>query len=171
MGEAEALRADWRAQAAAVGVDGITVDTTAPELPGMAALDREAVVAEALVRVSTESSTWLHADVSRHVATLLPAGAASATDLAALVDELTALAADRCVELQPDVPANLARRRDGRPVTEAVTERWLTTAAVLDQESRLLSWAHGAPDRRRLSPPTPTPPSSRRLAGTSAWCW
>ncbi len=162
VGEAEALRADWRAQAAAVGVDGITVDTTAPELPGMAAIDREAVVAEALVRVSTESSTWLHADVSRHVATLLPAdAAASATDLVALVDELTALAAGRCVELQPDVPAHLARR-DRRPVTEAVTERWLTTAAVLDQESRLLSWAHGA------AGPAPAEPADAHAAVVEA---
>ncbi|MGH9154882.1 MAG: AAA family ATPase, partial [Acidimicrobiales bacterium] len=57
---------------------------------------------------------------------------------------LKALAAERCIELQPDVQADVPRRRDGRPVTEHVTDRHLTTAAILDQETRLLDWAHSA---------------------------
>lgn len=60
------------------------------------------------------------------------------------MEELTAVAAGACVELQPEAPAGLARRRDGRPVSEAVTERHLTTTAVLDQKTRLLDWAAGA---------------------------
>ena len=145
VGEAEALRADWRRQAAEAGVGAIDLRATAPELPGMAAIDRHGVVAEALARVATQSSTWLHADLSREIATLLPAGAtASATALVELVDELTATAAEGCVELQPERPAGVARRRDGRPVAEAVVERHLTTTAILDQETRLLAWAHSA---------------------------
>ncbi|MGH9176947.1 MAG: ATP-dependent DNA helicase, partial [Acidimicrobiales bacterium] len=113
--------------------------------PGLASVDRPGIVSEALARVAAESSTWLRADLSRHIATLLPAGAAaSASDAVDLVEELTALAAGRCVELLPEAPAGVARRRDGRPVSEAVTDRHLTTAAVLDQESRLLGWAGGA---------------------------
>ncbi len=145
VGDAEALRADWRRQAAAAGVVGIAVSTTAPELPGMAVVNREAVVAEAIARVTAASSTWLHGDLSGEIATLLPAGAtASAEELVELVDELTALAAERCIELQPDVQADVPRRRDGRPVTEHVTDRHLTTSAILDQETRLLDWAHSA---------------------------
>ncbi|HUR18607.1 MAG TPA: hypothetical protein VMZ51_06675 [Acidimicrobiales bacterium] len=111
MGEAEALRADWRRQAAEAGVGAIDLPATAPELPGMVAVDRQAIVAEALERVATQSSTWLHADLSQEIATLVPAGAAaSATELVELVDELTATAAEGCVELQPEVPAGVARR-------------------------------------------------------------
>ena len=145
VGDPEALRADWRAQAAAAGVEALDVVATTPGLPGLAAVDRAGIVAEALARVAAEFSTWLHADLSRHIATLLPAGAtATAAEAVALVEELTAVAASSCVELQPEVPAGVARRRNGRPVSEAVTERHLSTAAVLDQETRLLSWAAGA---------------------------
>lgn len=145
VGDAEALRADWRAQAPAAGVESLHVVPAVAGLPGLAGLDREAIVAEALARVAAESSTWLHADVSRHVATLVPPGAAAgASEAVALVEELTAMAAARCVELQPEAPTGVARRIDGRPVSEAVTERHLTNAAVLDQESRLLAWARAA---------------------------
>jgi len=145
VGDAEALRSDWRRQAAAAGVEGLTLSTTARELPGMSVVDREAIVAEALVRVTAASSTWLHGDLSGEIATVLPAGcAASAQELVDLVDELTALAAERCVELQPEEPDDVPRRRDGRPVTEHVTDRHLTTVAILDQETRLLAWAHSA---------------------------
>ncbi len=153
VGDPEALRADWRAQAAAAGVESIDVVASSAGLPGLDldGIDRAGIVAEALARVAAESSTWLHADLSRHIATLLPAGAAaSGAEAVALVEELTALAAGQCVELQPEAPAGVARRRDGRPVSEAVTERHLTTAAVLDQETRLLGWAGGAARPRPL---------------------
>ena len=39
------------------------------------------------------------------------------------------------------------RRRDGRPISEAATDRALTTRAILDQEERILEWAE-----RRLAP-------------------
>ncbi|MGI8808231.1 MAG: MobF family relaxase, partial [Acidimicrobiales bacterium] len=165
VGDAEALRADWRRQAAAAGVEGITVTTTAPELPGMAVVDREAIVAEALARVTAGSSTWLHGDLSGEIATLLPAGAvASGEELVELVDELTALAAERCIELQPEVPADVPRRRDGRPVTEHVTDRHLTTAAILDQETRLLDWARSA----STPPAGPAPEGEAQAAAAEA---
>ncbi|HVM06544.1 MAG TPA: MobF family relaxase [Acidimicrobiales bacterium] len=145
VGDPEALRADWRAQAATAGVAALDVVAAAPGLPGLDGIDRPGIIAEALARVAAESSTWLHADLSRHIATLLPAGAAaSGAGAVALVEELTALAAGQCVELQPEAPAGVPRRRDGRPVSEAVTERHLTTTAVLDQETCLLGWAAGA---------------------------
>ncbi|HEX2701766.1 MAG TPA: hypothetical protein VHM89_16305 [Acidimicrobiales bacterium] len=137
MGDPEALRADWRAQAAAAGLDALHVVRTAP---GLASVDRSGIVAEALARVAAESATWLHADLSRHIATLVPVGAAAGgAETVALVEKLTAWPqAKQCVELQPEAPADEPRRRDGRPVSEAVTDRHLTASAVLDQETRLL---------------------------------
>lgn len=164
VGDPEALRADWRAQAAAAGVEALDVVPAVAGLPGLVGVDRAGIVAEALARVAAESSTWLHADLSRHIATLLPAGAAAtAAEAVGLVEELTAVAAGVCVELQPEAPAGVARRQDGRPVSEAVTERQLTTAAVLGQETRLLSWAAGA-----ATVPRPLPDGDDAQAAAAA---
>ncbi|MGH9165279.1 MAG: MobF family relaxase [Acidimicrobiales bacterium] len=59
VGDAEALRADWRHQAARAGVTSLVVPGAAPVLPGMAGLDRHPIITEALARVAQGSSTWL----------------------------------------------------------------------------------------------------------------
>ncbi|MGH3369522.1 MAG: MobF family relaxase [Nocardioidaceae bacterium] len=199
VGEADALRADWRVQAAAAGMGSIDLPTTAPELPGMAAIDRPAIVAEALARVAAQSSTWLHADLSREIATVLPSGAAaSATDLVELVDELTVVAAAQCVELQPERPGyaslvlRLGNRLRRRAVAHAVSEGrdppvqrargWcVAVAPLISRQSR-----GGAPWRRSAGskvaagrPATATPrepctparsrPRRRRPAGPRRW--
>lgn len=56
------------------------------------------------------------------------------------VDRLAAAAEAQCVPLGPPTEGE-SRRRDGRPVTEAVTDRRLTTQVVLDQETDLQRWA------------------------------
>jgi len=100
-------------------------------------------------------SAWLRTDVSRHVAALLPPGAAaSADDLTHLVDQLTNRAAARCVELHPTALGGTRTRRDGRPVSEHVTDRRLTTAPVLAEEAALLEWANTAVDYDTM-PPAP----------------
>jgi hypothetical protein len=67
-------------------------------------------------------------------------------------------AVSRCVDLSPPVPARVEVRRDGRPVTEASTHRALTTQAILDEEERLVEWAH---ERRSLHDPARQPPARR----------
>jgi len=62
----------------------------------------------------------------------------------ALVDELAEEAAGRCTELHPARLAGVPQRADGRPVSEHVVERRLSTRSVLDQERRLLDWAGAA---------------------------
>src|SRR5207249_9184331 len=107
--------------------------------------DRDQVVAEAVARTSAETATWLRADLARHLATLVPPDAAAdAASLTVLVDELALEAEARCVALVPAEGPTVSRRRDGRPVSEHVTDRRLTTAAVLGQEERLLGWARAA---------------------------
>ena len=139
--DADALRADWQRQALDAGYLLPDVPPGRRSLPGLATVDREAIIDEALSGVARGGSTWLQADLVREVATLVPPGAApSAEALVSLVDSLATAAAGRCTELHPLAPADTAWRADGRPVTEAVTDRRLSSPAVLAQERRLLAW-------------------------------
>lgn len=102
--------------------------------------EEEAIATEALRRLVEETSTWLPADVARHVATLLPADAApDGHALVELIDRIAGRAVERCVELAPERPG--PQRGDGRPVSEHVIDRRLTTADVLRQERALTDWA------------------------------
>jgi conjugative relaxase-like TrwC/TraI family protein len=146
--DAAVLRADWQAQARAAGhrLDRLPGGQVA--LPGTHPVDAEALVATALERVTAEQSHWLRTDISRHLAALVPPGAAATAEgLTRMVDELTDRAAARCVELHPPSTAGTLSRRDGRPVSEHVTDRRLTTSAVLAQEVSLLEWATAAVER------------------------
>jgi conjugative relaxase-like TrwC/TraI family protein len=143
--DAEALRSEWRDRAAALGIEALSLPSTQRGLPAFGRVDRNAVIAEAIARVGQRGATWLQADVAREIATLLPADATgSGQQLVELVDELAAEAATRCLGLHPPASGAVARRPDGRPVSEHVTERRLTTRAILDQEAALLRWARQA---------------------------
>ncbi len=153
IGDAEALRASWCRRAAELGVESLDLPAGQTSLPGTASVDREAIIDQALAQVAASSSTWLAADLAREIATLVPPeSAASAADLVALVDELAYEAAGRCLELHRPAPAGTACRRDGRPVSEHVVDRQLTTSAVWRQEARLLAWAGAA-----VGPSVPAP--------------
>ncbi len=142
IGDPEALRASWCRRAADLGVKALDLPAAQAVLPGTGLLDREAIIAQALQQVAASASSWLAADLAREIATLVPADvAASAAALVALIDDLAAEAAGRCVELHRPAPAGTPCRRDGRPVAEHVVDRQLTIAAVWDQEARLLAWA------------------------------
>ncbi|MGH9154549.1 MAG: MobF family relaxase, partial [Acidimicrobiales bacterium] len=154
IGDAEALRAEWCRRAASTGIDMLELPSEQREVPGTVVVDRDAIITEALARVAASSSTWLAADLAREIATLVPTEvAASATGLVELVDELAADAAGRCVELHGPPSPGAATRRDGRPVTEHVVDRYLTTVAVLSQEARLLVWAQSAAGKERPGQP------------------
>jgi conjugative relaxase-like TrwC/TraI family protein len=140
--DAEALRAEWRGRAAALGFDALSLPSSQRGLPSFGRVDRNAVIAEAIARVGQQGATWLQADVAREIAILLPADATgSGQRLVELVDELAAEAAGRCLGLHPPARGAVARRFDGRPVSQHVTDRRLTTRAILDQEAALLRWA------------------------------
>ena len=117
VGDPETLRAQWRHQAAEVGVEELDVPAISRRRPGTTTIDREVMITEALDRVAADAATWLHADLAREIATLVPAGAAaSGPALVELIDDLVTSAAERCVELHPPAPPAAPRRRDGRPV-------------------------------------------------------
>ena len=143
--DATVLRGEWRATTRAAGFDPDRLGLGQARLPGLGVLDRDAVVAEAVRRVAEAGSVWLRADLAREIATLVPAGTvADAAELVDLVDELAAQASGRCVELHPRADPGVPCRSDGRPVSEHVTDRYLTTTAVLEQEGRLIDWATNA---------------------------
>ena len=96
--------------------------------------------------MSDESSTWLRADIARHIATLLPTEGVTAAEVVARIDQLAARAEAQCVGLGPERSDALLRRRDGRPVAEHVTDRCLTTETVLGQELALQRWAQSHAD-------------------------
>lgn len=140
--DAATLHGQWAEQAAAIGFDRDRL--TAESVRGSArsaVLADEEIVSEALRRTTDESSTWLRADLARHVATLLPPDRATAAETVERIDGLAVDAELRCVALGPPADGRAPRRRDGRPITEAVTDRRLTTQSVLDQEGELQRWA------------------------------
>jgi conjugative relaxase-like TrwC/TraI family protein len=145
--EAETLRSEWTERARDAGFEPLSLPDGHRPLPRSVAVDVDAVITQALEAVSASSSTWLRADLAREVAALLPAEATgSAPEAVHLVDLLAEAAAARCVELHPAAPVGAPCRRDGRPLREHVTDRRLSTPAVLDQEVRLLAWARSAVD-------------------------
>jgi conjugative relaxase-like TrwC/TraI family protein len=160
------LHDTWRAQAAELGLDLGSLSTGSLSMGSTTTgtVDPRAVAREALRRVAEESSTWLVADLARHVATLVPADAAlSSAALVAEIDRIAAIAAEQCVDLTPERTG--PTRADGRPVLEHVTDRRLTTPIVLEQERWLQDWALSHAHR-----PGPAPDAqvaaSEAMAGT-----
>lgn len=152
IGDADALRAEWCQRADQAGLS-LVQDDGDRQLPWTTGWSREAVVEEALARVSEQGSTWLTADVARELSTLVPPHAASSAEaLVDLIDDLAVEATRRCVELHPAAPAGTGCRADGRPITEAVVDRLLSSPAVLAQEARLSDWAATATHTGRHQP-------------------
>jgi conjugative relaxase-like TrwC/TraI family protein len=143
--EPESMLAEWAARARAAGFEPAVLDRfhlVAPSVSHRRSSD-EAAIGEALRRVQDESSAWLRADIACHLSNLVPARAgASAGDVVREIDRLADLAIGRCAPLGPDRSG--PTRRDGRPISEAVTDRLFTTSRVLDQEVELQSWAEAS---------------------------
>ncbi len=110
-------------------------------LSGM--IEVESPVVAALSRLAERQSTWRPAEIVRELAAAVePSAALPAGPLVAWLDQLAdQTTAERMVDISRPVPAGVRLRRDGRPVTEAATNRALTTAEILAQEGRVLDWA------------------------------
>lgn len=101
------LRGNWGRQARRVGFDPalLTPDRIAQRAPLFAARSDAEIVGEALRRVSEESSSWLRADVARHLATLLPATTTgTGEDLVVEINRLAEMAEAWSVALGPERP-------------------------------------------------------------------
>src|SRR5690606_22594459 len=102
----------------------------------------------AVASLADQQSAWRPAELVRELAGATPTTVtAHAQDLTEFLQRLAdQTTSTRCVEMSPPVPADTPRRRDGRPITEAGTDRALTTQAILDEEEGLVAWAERRQD-------------------------
>ena len=110
--------------------------------------ERALMIDEAITAMGERQSSWRPTELHRELGALVPTDTATtATDIVELLDDLTDhIVATRCVELSKPVPEYVRVRKDGRPITESVLDRALSTQAILDQEQALIGWV----DRRLL---------------------
>jgi conjugative relaxase-like TrwC/TraI family protein len=140
------LHERWSAQVSSLDVEphllveGVMRQAVTIE-PGDVAMER--VLAVAVDAVGERQSTWRPAELVREIAAAMPTGiVASATEVSAWAEQAAGRVIERdLVDLSRPVPDHAQLRRDGRPVTEPVTDRILTTPAILAQEERLLALA------------------------------
>jgi conjugative relaxase-like TrwC/TraI family protein len=150
--DATVLHDGWVAQTRALGHDPATlvagVIGRVIERSNVNEADRAVMIDEAITAIGEKQSSWRPTELHRDLGTLVPTDTATtAADIVALLDGLTDhIVATRCVDLSKTVPEHVRLRKDGRPITESVLDRALTTQAILDQEQGLIGWV----DRRLL---------------------
>ncbi|HEV2068616.1 MAG TPA: MobF family relaxase, partial [Acidimicrobiales bacterium] len=144
--DAQSLHQAWSERGRAIGYAPERLAATLGPTPAGRALDdatAERVVTRALEALADRQSAWRPAELVRDLAAAVPTDIAVPAET--LVPWLDALAegvvAERLIELSPPVPDGVALRRDGRPITESVAQRILTTSEILVQEERLVAWA------------------------------
>ena len=145
--DAAVLHEQWAEQVRALGHE--------PERVLIAALDRvatpagierstaQAIVDQAMATMSERQSTWRPTQLHREIGAAIPTETGIDADrlvrwIDRVVDDTTA---SRCIDLSKPIPKDALLRNDGRPVSESVLDRALTTQAILDQEADLIAWA------------------------------
>ena len=141
------LHADWRERVQALGVEPerLLADSVG-RIRQPRGIDQETMremVDRALAALQDSQSTWRPAEVVRELAAQVPTQVtADAGELCGFLQRLADhVVVTRCVDLSQPMPADAVVRRDGRSISEAATERALTTQAILDEETQILQWA------------------------------
>ena len=141
------LHAGWRSRLRALGHEprDIAASTVGRvrEAVGIDQATMTGMVEGALAVLTERQSTWRPAELVRELAAQVPTKVTVEPDrLCRFLQELADhVAADRCVDLSPPVPSGAVLRRDGRPISEAVVDRALTTQPILEEEERIVEWA------------------------------
>ena len=157
--DAEVLHAGWADQTRLLGHDPASLVAQAVgqlvERGGIDRLSRTWMIDQTVAVMSEKQSTWRPTQLHRELAALVPTGTGvSAGQLAVWLDDVVdEIVTTRCVDISKPAPPDSLLRRDGRPVTESVAERALTTHAILDQEQALIEWV----DRRLTHDSTDNP--------------
>ncbi|MCP4087178.1 MAG: AAA family ATPase [Actinomycetia bacterium] len=130
----------------------------------------EATMARAVATLSEKQSSWRPAELTREIAAALPTDAVlDGMDVVQLLDGLTDLAVTQhCIDISRPIPNGAMVRRDGRPVSESVADRALTTPGILAQEERLLAWAERRNSRVGVDSADAPQRSSVELSGPQA---
>jgi len=145
--DAATLHAEWREQAWELDVapEVIVGEAVKQQRPRTSITADEVTVMSsgALRAISNRQSTWRPTELHRELGGLLPTDVGGdAAQAIRLIDHVAeTIARERCVDISAPIPPDSLLRRDGRPVTEAATNRALTTQSIIDQERALLDWA------------------------------
>ena len=163
--DAAALHEQWTGQVQALGLDPVRVAETPIGTQRLRRLNgkaRDQVVDTAVGSLAETQSSWRPAELTREIAAALPSNLAiDPTEIPSIVDSIATWAIrDRCVEISRPVPDGAMVRKDGRPVTESVADRVVTTSEILAQEERLLAWA----ERRMSHIPVDSADAPKRAA-------
>jgi conjugative relaxase-like TrwC/TraI family protein len=128
------------------------------------------VMRQAIDTLSEKQSTWRPAELTREIAAAIPTDThIDPAIMRELLDGLTELSINQhCVDISRPIPDEAMLRRDGRPVTESVADRALTTPAILAQEERLLAWAERRMTREGIDSADAVERSSIDLTGPQA---
>ncbi|MGE0304499.1 MAG: MobF family relaxase [Acidimicrobiia bacterium] len=167
MGREPTPRERWRLERERVvglGVDPVRLVEDVVErvdkIPTLNTHAAELVGVDAIIALSERQSTWRPAEIVREAAALTPTNlATTAVEVVAHAERIAASVEARCVDLSAPLMPGVRLRLDGRPVTEAVSQRALTTEAILHEEARILEWAEratrsgGVDERGALSNP------------------
>ena len=101
--------------------------------------ERAVMIDAAIAAMGERQSSWRPTELHRELGALVPtdtATTATATDIVELLDDLSdQIVATRCVELSKPVPEYVRVRKDGRPITESVLDRALSTQAILTSQA------------------------------------
>ena len=147
--DANVLHAQWAEQVRSLGYEPTrVVEDAIARVPEVAGIEHvpsaQEIVDRAMATMSEQQSTWRPTQLHREIAATIPtdtgrsAPSGSCAGSIEVVDDTTAY---RCVDLSAPIPDGSLLRSDGRPVTESVLDRALTTQAILDQEAGLIAWA------------------------------
>lgn len=162
--DAEVLHALWAGQVRQLGYEPSRIVTDAVEQvavrQGIDDATAAAIVDRAMASMSEKQSTWRPTELHRELGAAIPTETAlDAGRLVEWIDRVVDdITASRCIDISRPVPSDALLRRDGRPVSESVLDRALTTRAIIDQEDALIVWA----DRRLAYDGTDEPAAASR---------
>ncbi len=148
--DAQTLHGGWAAQTRALGLEPAEViEHAIDQVGGRDVVDRAttmSMIDTAMATISEKQSSWRPTELLRELAALVPTDTVMSTPrLVEWLNKLTDHVVDNyCVDVSKSIEPDALLRKDGRPVTESVVDRALTTQAILDQEAALIDWV----DRR-----------------------
>ena len=148
--DAQILHDGWAAQTRALGFEpAAAVERAIDQVAGRDVVDRAttmSMIETAIATISEKQSSWRPTELLRELAALVPTDTVTRTPrLVDWLNKLTEHVVDKyCIDVSKPIEPDALLRKDGRPVTESVVDRALTTQAILDQEAALIDWV----DRR-----------------------
>ncbi len=179
--DAATLHRDWAERVEALGhTPERLVRSATNRVHGLRLDNRttEQMIDQAIETLSAKQSTWRPAELTREIAAAMPTNTIIDPDrIGDVLDMLTRRAIEqRCVDISRPIPGGVPLRTDGRPITESIADRAITTPEILGQEERLLAWAErrmtrdgidsaAAVDRARVELTGPQAETAAAVAG------